>query len=66
VNPCVYPAKEFCRKLAEGQHFITGVVAGPKLYLIGDEQRLTGLAQIRVTPGTQDKPQRGRRSSGRR
>jgi predicted nucleotidyltransferase len=66
VNPCVYPLKEFCRKLAEGQHFITRVVAGPKLYLIGDEQSLTGLAQIRVAQGAQDKSQRGRRSSGRR
>jgi hypothetical protein len=51
VNPSVYPVDEFCRKLTTGQHFITSVVAGPKLFLIGNEQQLKGLAQIRLAEG---------------
>jgi len=66
VNPAVYPVKEFCRKLVEGQHFITQVVAGPKILLIGDEQQLTGLAKERVAQGTPNKPRRGGRSARRR
>lgn len=62
VNPSVYPKEEFCRKLAEGQHFIARVVAGPKLFLIGDEQQLKGLAQVRVAQRAQGKPRRDRRS----
>ncbi|MFN7936228.1 MAG: nucleotidyltransferase domain-containing protein [Bryobacteraceae bacterium] len=61
INPTVYPVAEFCRKLRSGQHFITKVMAGPKLFLLGDEQQLTGLAQIRMAQGAQDKPRRDRR-----
>jgi predicted nucleotidyltransferase len=61
INPSVYPTEEFCRKLAEGQHFVSRVVAGEKIFLIGDEHELTGLAQIRVAQGAQDKPGRNRR-----
>lgn len=66
VNPSVYPVSEFCRKLTEGQHFIKQVVAGPKIFLIGDEQQLKGLAKERLAQGAQDKPRRNRRSSSRR
>jgi predicted nucleotidyltransferase len=62
INPSVYPAREFCRKLAEGQHFISNVVAGRKIFLIGDEHELTRLAQIRVAQGAQNKPARNRRT----
>jgi hypothetical protein len=61
INPSVYPTEEFCRKLAEGQHFVSRVVAGEKIFLIGDEHQLTRLAQIRVAQGAQDKPGRNRR-----
>src|SRR5882724_8278416 len=61
INPSVYPTKEFCRKLAEGQHFISNVVAGPKIFLIGDEHELTRLAQIRVAQKAPNKPARNRR-----
>jgi predicted nucleotidyltransferase len=62
INPSVYPTGEFCRKLAEGQHFISNVVAGRKIFLIGDEHELTRLAQIRVAEGAQNKPARNRRT----
>ncbi len=62
INPSVYPTDEFCRKLAEGQHFVSSVVAGRKIFLIGEERELTILAQIRVAQGAQNKPARNRRS----
>lgn len=65
VNPSVYPTEEFCRKLAEGRHFVSRVVASPKIFLIGDEQQLKGLAQIRVAQGAPDEPARNRRSPRR-
>jgi len=61
INPSVYRTEEFCRKLAEGQHFISSVVAGRKIFLIGDEHELTRLAQIRVAQRAQNKPARNRR-----
>jgi len=61
INPSAYTTREFCRKLAQGQHFICSVVAGPKIFVIGDEGELTRLAQIRVAQRAQDKPARDRR-----
>ncbi len=61
INPSVYPIEEFCRKLAEGQHFVSSVVAGEKIFLVGDERELIRLAQIRVAEGAQAKPGRNRR-----
>ena len=66
INPSVYLTEEFCRKLAEGQHFVSRVVAGRKIFLIGDERELTGLAQIRVAQGAQNKPAGNRRPVRRR
>jgi predicted nucleotidyltransferase len=65
INPSVYPPEEFCRKLAEGRHFVSSVVAGRKIFLIGDARELTRLAQIRVAQGAQNKPARNRRSARR-
>ncbi len=66
VNPSVYRTGEFCRKLAAGHHFLSSVVAGPKIFLIGDADELAGLAQIRMAPGAQDKSAGNRRSVRRR
>jgi predicted nucleotidyltransferase len=67
VNPSVYRTGEFCRKLAQGQHFLSGVVSGPKIFLIGDENELARLAQIRMAQGAQDEPAGNRQSlRGRR
>jgi predicted nucleotidyltransferase len=46
VNPTVYQTKEFCRKLAQGHHFVTRVVAGPKIFVVGDESELARLGEI--------------------
>jgi uncharacterized protein len=61
VNPSVYETAEFCRKLAQGQHFLSSVAVGPKIFLIGDETELKRLAQERVGKAAQNKPQRNRR-----
>ena len=45
VNPSVYPAGEFKEKSATGHHFIKTVMAGAKIFLIGDENELKRLAQ---------------------
>ena len=66
VNPSVYRTEEFCRKLAGGHHFLSNVIAGPKIFLIGDENELERLAHIRMAQGAQDKPARDRRSIRRR
>lgn len=61
INPSVYRTGEFCRKLTQGQHFLSSVVTGPKIFLIGDENELARLAQVRVAKGAPDKPSGNRR-----
>lgn len=48
VNPTVYPVAEFRRKIAEGHHFLQTVTREPKVFLVGDERELAGLAQERL------------------
>jgi len=57
VNPTVYRPGEWARKLAEGHHFVTEVVAGPKIFLLGDEDELRGVAKTGLDSAAQD--QRG-------
>jgi len=45
-EPSVYRTEEFYRKLAQGQHFLSSVVSGPKIYLIGDEDELADWLQF--------------------
>jgi len=44
INPTVYPVKEFKAKREAGHHFITSVLDEDKVFLIGDEHDLAGLA----------------------
>ncbi len=48
VNPSVYPPEEFRAKLAVGHHFLKNVMAGGKVFLIGDEDGLERLAAKRL------------------
>jgi predicted nucleotidyltransferase len=66
VNPSVYRTEEFCRKLAQGHAFLCRVVSGPKIFLIGGENELAGLAPIRMAQGAQDQPAGNRRLVRRR
>jgi len=45
VNPTVYPVEEFRSKVASGHHFLGRVIEQPKVFLIGDDHELAGLAQ---------------------
>lgn len=44
INPTVYPPDEFRAKLFKKNHFIKTILAGEKIYLIGDENELKRLA----------------------
>jgi len=46
VNPTVYQSKEFCRKVSQGHHFVAKVIAGPKLFVVGDKGELARLGEI--------------------
>jgi len=62
LSPSVYLTEDFCRKLAQGNHFLKTVLKGPKLFIIGDKSELEGLAKKRVAKTAQDKPRRNHRS----
>jgi uncharacterized protein len=48
VNPSVYPPDEFRAKLAARHHFLTSVMAGGKVFLMGDEHGLERLVEKRL------------------
>lgn len=48
INPAVYPRAEFRAKLAAGHHFVTSVLRGPMIPLIGDLGELEGVAGGRI------------------
>jgi predicted nucleotidyltransferase len=48
VNPTVYPLDEFRAKMRAKHHFLTSVLKGPKIYLVGDEDELRRLAAKRL------------------
>lgn len=54
INPVVYPLAEFRKKIKDNHHFLTTVLAGEKIFLIGDENELTGLAEQRAAQVSQD------------
>jgi uncharacterized protein len=48
VNPTIYPALEFREKINQGHHFLTRVLQGPKIFLIGSSRELERLAEVRL------------------
>jgi predicted nucleotidyltransferase len=48
VNPTVYSSAEFRDRLRNNDHFLTSVLDGPKIYLIGDGNELRRLAPKRL------------------
>jgi len=48
INPTVYSAAEFRSKLKAGHHFLTAVIGGEKVFLIGDEHELARLGAKRL------------------
>jgi predicted nucleotidyltransferase len=48
IIPTVYPPDEFKAKVRAKHHFLTSVLKGPKIYLIGEENELGRLAAKRL------------------
>lgn len=48
INPTVYSPAEFKSKLKAGHHFLTSVIGGEKVFLIGDEHELARLGAKRL------------------
>ena len=44
INPAVYSEEEFAAKLAQKHHFLTSVMLGPKIFVLGTLDELTRLA----------------------
>jgi hypothetical protein len=51
-------------KVSGGHHFLTSVVGEPKLFIVGDEDELRRMGEVRVAQGAQEFAQRNR-GSGR-
>ena len=45
VNSVVYPVAEFRQRVKEDHHFVNTVLEGEKIFLIGDDSELRGLAK---------------------
>ena len=45
VNPHILTPEEFARRANEGDHFITTVLKGPRLFVVGGEDELRRLGQ---------------------
>ena len=43
VSTTIFDRKEFVNRLKKSDHFVSTVLAGPKIFLIGDEARLKDL-----------------------
>jgi predicted nucleotidyltransferase len=56
INPTVFPPDEFQGKIAAGDHFLTTVLLGPRIFLIGDERDLAGLGGAPLDHPAQDEP----------
>lgn len=54
VNPTVYSQREFKTKFASGNHFLTSVLRGKKVFLIGGEDELRRVGGIRLAEGRAD------------
>lgn len=48
INPHVFTAEEFTRRMRALDHFITTVLAAPKLVVIGNEDELTTMGRERL------------------
>lgn len=45
INPAVFSPSEYAERLREGNHFLSSLDARSKVYLIGDDDELAGLAR---------------------
>ena len=45
INPTVFTAAEFKKKRAAKDHFITQILSGPKLFVLGENDELVQAAE---------------------
>jgi predicted nucleotidyltransferase len=57
INPTVYSVAEFKSKRTSGNHFLTAVLKGQKVFLLGDEDELRKMGGVRVAKTRNDQPQ---------
>jgi predicted nucleotidyltransferase len=50
INPHFFDTAELTRRLAANDHFLSDVIAKPKLFIIGDENEFTHLVGRRLAP----------------
>jgi predicted nucleotidyltransferase len=58
INPSVFRRREFAVKLRVGHHFVRTVVAGDKLFLLGDPREFAKAFAVKAPAATPDKPRR--------
>jgi predicted nucleotidyltransferase len=56
INPTVYSVAEVRSKLASGNHFLTAVFKGKKVFLLGDEDELRKVGGVRLAKARTDQP----------
>jgi hypothetical protein len=66
VNPNVYPPKEFAARLAAGEPFLRRVMAGPKVFVFGNDDDLGQPAAHRQAESARGDQDRGRPTPRRR
>ena len=60
INPTIYPRTEFLTKVRAGHHFVSTVLHGDKIFLIGDQDGLRKLVKKQLAGRTQKQPSRNR------
>jgi DNA-binding transcriptional ArsR family regulator len=66
VNPTVYTPDDFRRQIARANHFLTNVLRGEPLFVIGGADDLGKLTEGATDKAASDEPRGTRRSTGRR
>ena len=54
VNPSVYPREEVAKKLAHKHHFLSTVMAGEKLFIVGTKDDLAAVTGVKPNPDIDD------------
>ena len=52
LNPVVYTLSEFNKRLSENHYFISDILSGEKIFIVGDENELQALVGKRLVKGT--------------
>jgi len=52
LNPVVYTLSEFNKRISENHYFISDILSGDKIFVVGDENELQSLVGKRLVKGT--------------